>query len=44
MKIDAVVLAARANTGRLASLSDEALEANIDIAGKPMLSLRDFYT
>ena len=35
MKIDAVVLAARANTGRLASLSDEALEANIDIAGKP---------
>lgn len=38
MKIDAVVLAARANTGRLASLSDEALEANIDIAGKPMLS------
>lgn len=37
MKTDAVVLAARANTGRLACVSDEALEANIDIGGKPML-------
>ncbi|HHY11051.1 MAG TPA: NTP transferase domain-containing protein [Firmicutes bacterium] len=37
MKIDVVVLAARANTGKLASESDEIFEANIDIAGKPML-------
>jgi GTP:adenosylcobinamide-phosphate guanylyltransferase len=38
MEIDAVVLAARANTGKLASESPEAYEANIEIAGKPMLS------
>lgn len=38
MKIDAVVLAARPNTGRLATESDEVFEANIDIAGQPMLS------
>ncbi|HHX11074.1 MAG TPA: bifunctional UDP-N-acetylglucosamine diphosphorylase/glucosamine-1-phosphate N-acetyltransferase GlmU [Firmicutes bacterium] len=38
MKIDSVVLAARANTCKLASVSDEPLEANIDISGKPMLS------
>jgi GTP:adenosylcobinamide-phosphate guanylyltransferase len=37
VRIDAVVLAARANTGKLASVSDQTLEANIDIAGKPML-------
>lgn len=35
--IDAVVLAARANTAKLASESSESLEANIDIAGKPMV-------
>jgi GTP:adenosylcobinamide-phosphate guanylyltransferase len=38
MDIDAVVLAARANTGKLASESDELLEANIDISGRPMVS------
>lgn len=38
MEIDAVVLAAKANIDKLASESDEILEANIDIAGKPMLS------
>ncbi len=38
MKIDAVVLAAKANTDKLASESDEVLEANINIAGRPMLS------
>ena len=37
MEIDAVVLAARPNTGKLASESDEPLEANIDIAGRPMI-------
>jgi len=38
LQIDAVVLAASPNTGRLATESDEAFEANIDILGKPMLS------
>ncbi len=38
MEIDAVVLAGRANTGKLASESPEAYEANIQIAGKPMWS------
>ncbi len=38
MKINAVVLAAKANTGQLASVSDESFEANIDIHGKPMLA------
>ncbi len=35
--IDAVVLAARPNTAKLASESPEELEANIEIAGKPMV-------
>lgn len=38
MKIDAVVLAGRENTGKLAGESTEELEANIDIAGKPMVT------
>lgn len=38
MSIDAIVLAARENTGNLAADSSERLEANIDIAGKPMVS------
>ncbi len=38
MKIDAVVLAGRENTGKLAEGSQEKLEANIDIAGKPMVA------
>lgn len=38
MKIDAVVLAGRENTGKLAGGSHERLEANIEIAGKPMVS------
>lgn len=38
MNIDAVVLAGRENTGKLASGSSERLEANIDIAGKPMVT------
>lgn len=37
MKIDAVVLAGRENTGKLATESQEKLEANIDIAGEPMV-------
>lgn len=37
MKIDAVVLAGRENTGKLAAESQERFEANIDIAGKPMV-------
>jgi molybdopterin-guanine dinucleotide biosynthesis protein A len=38
MRIDAVVLAGRENTGKLAEESPEKYEANIDIAGKPMVS------
>ncbi|MGE5579679.1 MAG: NTP transferase domain-containing protein [Bacillota bacterium] len=38
MSIDAIVLAGRENTGQLAMDSGEYLEANIDIAGKPMVS------
>jgi len=38
MSIDAVVLAGRENTGKLAEGSSERLEANIDVAGKPMVS------
>ncbi len=38
MKIDAVVLAGRENAGKLAEGSAEKYEANIDIAGKPMVS------
>ncbi len=38
VSVDAVVLAGRANTGGLAQDSDEELEANITIAGKPMVS------
>ena len=37
MKIDAVVLAGKGNTGKLAAESQEEFEANIDIAGKPMV-------
>ncbi len=37
MSIDAVVLAGRANDGKLKDSSPEAWEALIDIAGKPML-------
>jgi len=36
--MDAVVLAARPNTGKLAETSSEPLEANIEIAGRPMVS------
>ena len=38
MSIDAVVLAGRENTGKLAEGSSERLEANIDIAGRPMVA------
>lgn len=38
MSIDAVVLAGRENTGKLAGESGERLEANIEIAGRPMVS------
>ncbi len=38
MTIDAIVLAGRENTGNLAADSSERLEANIDIAGRPMVS------
>ena len=38
MKIDSVVLAGRPNTGKLSSVSNEPLEANIEIAGRPMVS------
>lgn len=38
MKIDVVVLAGRENTGKLAGGSSEKLEANIEIAGKPMVA------
>jgi len=37
MKVDAVVLAGRLNDGKLKEVSDEPLEANIKIAGKPMV-------
>ncbi|MBE3520130.1 MAG: nucleotidyltransferase family protein [Firmicutes bacterium] len=37
MKADAVVLAGRYNDGKLKEVSGEALEANIKIAGKPMV-------
>ncbi len=37
MKADAVVLAGRYNDGKLKEVSNEALEANIKIAGKPMV-------
>ena len=38
MELEVIVLAGRANDGKLAGESSEALEANIDIAGKPMVS------
>lgn len=38
MKLDAVVLAGRYNDGKLREVSDEVIEANIKIAGKPMVS------
>jgi len=38
MRIDAVVLAGRENTGKLSGESSEKYEANIDIAGKPMVA------
>lgn len=38
MKLDVVILAARANTGKLSEVSNEPYEANIEIAGKPMVS------
>lgn len=37
MKVDAVVLAGRYNQGKLRGVSDEILEANIEVAGKPMV-------
>lgn len=37
MVFDVVVLAGRKNQGKLSSVSQEVWEANIDIAGKPML-------
>lgn len=37
MEFDAVVLAGRYNTGKLSACDSAALEANIDIAGKPMV-------
>lgn len=37
MKTDAVVLAGRYNDGKLKEVSNEVLEANIKIAGKPMV-------
>ena len=37
MNIDAVVLAGRENTGKLSGESSERYEANIEIAGKPMV-------
>jgi len=38
MAVDAVVLAGRENTGRLREASPEKWEANIDLAGKPMVT------
>ncbi|MGI6663368.1 MAG: molybdenum cofactor guanylyltransferase [Bacillota bacterium] len=38
MAVDAVVLAGRENTGRLRDASPEKWEANIDIAGRPMVT------
>ena len=38
MLVDAVVLAGRENTGRLREVSSERYEANIEIAGKPMVT------
>lgn len=38
LEIEAIVLAGRPNDGKLAGESSESLEANIDIAGRPMVS------
>lgn len=38
VELEAIVLAGRANDGKLAGESEEPLEANIDIAGRPMVS------